>query len=75
MTGQQLFPQDLELQLGQQVANRQVSDPGQSHPGPRASSLRCYDVVTSKGLCHGEEGADALLAVFSGEDGVEDAVH
>ncbi|HKT17870.1 MAG TPA: hypothetical protein VJR47_07505, partial [Stellaceae bacterium] len=31
--------------------------------------------VTSKGLCHEERGADALVAVFMIEDGEQDSIH
>ena len=32
-------------------------------------------LVTSKGLCQGEEGGHSLGCVFVGEDGEQDAVH
>src|ERR671919_2934380 len=43
--------------------------------GPSAAPLLGVVAVTSKGLCQGEGGGEALVAVFVDEDGEQDAFH
>jgi hypothetical protein len=57
------------------IAPQSKAGSGGSNGSHRQLRSAARPGVTSKGLCHQERGAEALVAVFVVEDGEEDTVH